>query len=128
KMVTSKSFKAGTVRFLNNQVTDSVWTEIEKWIKAYTKAYQNVTLIGSGGNINKLFKMSGKTQDKPVTLSYVQNQFNVLNKMTYEERVSDLGLNADRADVIIPASKIYLYAMKWSVAKQIYVPKIGLSD
>lgn len=128
KMVTSKSFKAGTVRFLNNQVTDSVWTEIEKWIKAYTKDYQNVTLIGSGGNINKLFKMSGKTQDKPLTLSYVQNQFNVLNKMTYEERVSDLGLNADRADVIIPASKIYLNAMKWSGAKQIYVPKIGLSD
>lgn len=128
KMVTSKSFKAGTVRFLNNQVTDSVWTEIEKWIKSYTKAYQNVTLIGSGGNINKLFKMSGKTQDKPLTLSYVQNQFNVLNKMTYEERVSDLGLNADRADVIIPASKIYLNAMKWSGAKQIYVPKIGLSD
>lgn len=128
KMVTSKSFKAGTVRFLNNQVTDSVWTEIEKWIKSYTKDYQNVTLIGSGGNINKLFKMSGKTQDKPLTLSYVQNQFNVLNKMTYEERVSDLGLNADRADVIIPASKIYLNAMKWSGAKQIYVPKIGLSD
>lgn len=128
KMVTSKSFKAGTVRFLNNQVTDSVWTEIEKWIKAYTKDYQNVTLIGSGGNINKLFKMSGKTQDKPLTLSYVQNQFNALNKMTYEERVSDLGLNADRADVIIPASKIYLNAMKWSGAKQIYVPKIGLSD
>lgn len=128
KMVTSKSFKAGTVRFLNNQVTDSVWTEIEKWIKSYTKAYQNVTLIGSGGNINKLFKMSGKTQDKPLTLSYVQNQFNALNKMTYEERVSDLGLNADRADVIIPASKIYLNAMKWSGAKQIYVPKIGLSD
>lgn len=128
KMVTSKSFKAGTVRFLNNQVTDSVWTEIEKWIKAYTKDYQNVTLIGSGGNINKLFKMSGKTQDKPLTLSYVQNQFNALNKMTYEERVSDLGLNADRADVIIPASKIYLNSMKWSGAKQIYVPKIGLSD
>lgn len=128
KMVISKSFKAGTVRFLNNQVTDLVWVEMEKWIKTHTKDYKNVTLIGSGGNINRLFKMSGKSQEKPLTLSYVQNQFNALNKTTYEERVSDLGLNADRADVIIPASKIYLNAMKWSGAKQIYVPKIGLSD
>lgn len=128
KIIVSKSFKAGTVRFLNNQVTDSVWIEIEKWIKSITKNYHNVIMIGSGGNINRLFKMSGKTQEKPLTLSYVQNQFNMLSKMTYEERVSDLGMNADRADVIIPASKIYLNAMKWSGAKQIYVPKIGLSD
>ncbi len=128
KIVTSKSFKAGTVRFLNNQVTDSVWQEIEKWIKTNTEMYENVTLIGSGGNINKLFKLSGKTQDKPLSLSYVQTQFNNLSKLTYEERVTDLGLNADRADVIIPATKIYLNAMKWSGAKNIYVPKIGLSD
>ena len=128
KIIVSKSFKAGTVRFLNNQVTDSVWIEIEKWIKSITKNYHNVIMIGSGGNINRLFKMSGKAQEKPLTLSYVQNQFNMLSKMTYEERVSDLGMNADRADVIIPASKIYLNAMKWSGAKQIYVPKIGLSD
>lgn len=128
KIVTSKSFKAGTVRFLNNQVTDSVWQEMEKWIKTNTEKYENVTLIGSGGNINKLFKLSGKTQDKPLSLSYVQTQFNNLSKLTYEERVSDLGLNADRADVIIPATKIYLNAMKWSGAKNIYVPKIGLSD
>lgn len=128
KMVTSKSFKAGTVRFLNNQVTDSVWVEIEKWIKTVTQNYNNVILIGSGGNINKLFKMSGKAQEKPLSFSYVQSQFNMLNKMSYEQRITDLGLNADRADVIIPASRIYLNAMKWSGAKQIYVPKIGLSD
>ncbi len=128
KMITSKSFKAGTVRFLNNQVTDSVWQEIEKWIKSVTQDHHNIIMIGSGGNINKLFKMSGKTQDKPLTFSYVQSQFNMLSKLSYEERITELGLNADRADVIIPASKIYLNAMKWSGAKQIYVPKIGLSD
>lgn len=127
-MVTSKSFKAGTVRLLNNMVTDSVWVEIEKWIKTVTQNYKNVILIGSGGNINKLFKMSGKSQDKPLTYSYVQSQYNTLGKMTYEERVTDLELNADRADVILPATRIYMNAMKWSGAKQIYVPKIGLSD
>lgn len=128
KIIASKSFKAGTVRFLNNMVSEVVWSEIEKWIKTVTAPYNNVVLIGSGGNINKLFKMSGKSQDKPLTLSYLQNQYNLLSKMSYDDRVMDLGLNSDRADVIVPATKIYLNAMKWSGAKLIYVPKIGLSD
>lgn len=128
KIIASKSFKAGTVRFLNNMVSEVVWSEIEKWIKTVTAPYDNVVLIGSGGNINKLFKMSGKSQDKPLTLSYLQNQYNLLSKMSYDDRVMDLGLNSDRADVIVPATKIYLNAMKWSGAKLIYVPKIGLSD
>lgn len=128
KIIASKSFKAGTVRFLNNMVSEVVWSEIEKWIKTVTAPYDNVVLIGSGGNINKLFKMSGKSQDKPLTLSYLQNQYNLLSKMSYDDRVMDLALNSDRADVIVPATRIYLSAMKWSGAKLIYVPKIGLSD
>jgi exopolyphosphatase/guanosine-5'-triphosphate,3'-diphosphate pyrophosphatase len=59
---------------------------------------------------------------------YVQSQYQKLNSMTYEQRIADLGLNPDGADVIIPATRIYLNAMKWSGAKQIFVPKIGLSD
>jgi len=59
---------------------------------------------------------------------YVQSQYQKLNSMTYEQRITDLGLNPDRADVIIPATRIYLNAMKWSGARHIYVPKIGLSD
>lgn len=128
KMIVSKSFKVGTVRLLNNMVHDSVWQEIEKWIKTSTQDYDQVTLIGSGGNINKLFKMSGKLQEKPLSYMYVNSQYASLNAMTYEQRISELGLNADRADVIIPAVKIYLNAMKWSGARNIYVPKIGLSD
>ena len=128
KMIVSKSFKVGTVRLLNNMVHDSVWQEIEKWIKTNTQEYDQVTLIGSGGNINKLFKMSGKLQEKPLSYMYVNAQYASLNAMSYEQRISELGLNADRADVIIPAVKIYLNAMKWSGARNIYVPKIGLSD
>ena len=128
KQMASKSFKNGTVRLLNNMVTDTVWQEIEKWIKTQTAMYPHIQLIGSGGNINKLFKMSGKTQDKPLTATYLNGQLNYLNNLSYEERISQLGLNTDRADVIIPAIRIYANAMKWSGAKQIYVPKIGLSD
>jgi len=128
KMIASKSFKIGTVRLLNEMVDEVVWQEIEQWIKTFTKEFDNVILIGSGGNINKLFKMSGKQQDKPLSLMYVTKRYNFLNSLTYEQRVSELGLNTDRADVIVLATKIYLNAMKWSGAKKIFVPKIGLSD
>ena len=128
KMINSRSFKAGTVRLLNNMVHDVVWDEIEKWIKTNTKDYDEVTLIGSGGNINKLFKMSGKQQEKPLSYIYINSQYAFLNSLTYEQRIAELGLNSDRADVIIHATRIYLNAMKWSGARQIYVPKIGLAD
>lgn len=128
KMIASKSFKNGTVRLLNNMVNDVVWLEIEKWIKTYTADYENVILIGSGGNINKIFKLSGKMQDKPLTYLYLNSQYQYLNSLTYEQRIAELALNTDRADVIIPALRIYLNAMKWSGATKIFVPKIGLSD
>lgn len=128
KIVTSKSFKNGTVRLLNNMVSEIVWNEIEKWIKAAVAPYDEITLIGSGGNINKLFKLSEKNQDKPLSYVYLTSQYQKLNSMTYDQRIAEMGLNPDRADVIIPATRIYLNAMKWSGARQIYVPKIGLSD
>ncbi len=128
KMVTSKSFKNGTVRLLNDMVNEIVWQEIEKWIKTTCESYENIILIGSGGNINKIFKLSGKTQDKPLSFMYLNSQYQYLNSLSYEQRIAELGLNTDRADVIIPATKIYLRAMKWSGARQIYVPKIGLAD
>ncbi len=128
EMVASKSFKNGTVRLLNDMVNEVVWQEIEKWITTNCAPYENITLIGSGGNINKLFKLSEKQQDKPLSFLYLNSQYQYLNSLTYEQRIAELGLNTDRADVIIPATRIYLNAMKWSGARQIYVPKIGLSD
>lgn len=128
KMINSKSFKNGTVRLLNEMVNEVVWHEIEKWIKINCEPYDNITLIGSGGNINKIHKLSEKHQDKPLSYVYLSSQYQYLNSLSYEQRISELGLNTDRADVIIPATRIYLNAMKWSGARQIYVPKIGLSD
>ncbi|MGB0878953.1 MAG: Ppx/GppA phosphatase family protein [Polaribacter sp.] len=130
KIVTSKSFKMGTVRLLNNKksVNKEMYANVEKWIKENTKGLKRLSLIGSGGNINKLFKMSGRTEGKPISFIYLNAQYQFLKQMTYQERISELSLNPDRADVIIPATKIYLSAMKWSGARKIYVPKIGLAD
>lgn len=128
KKVISKSFKIGTVRLLNEMVKEKTWIKLEEWIKEHTKAYDHVDVIGSGGNINKIFKISGKAMGKPLTYFYLTTYFKKLQSYSYEQRISELNLNQDRADVIIPATRIYLSAMKWSGAKHIYVPKIGLSD
>jgi exopolyphosphatase/guanosine-5'-triphosphate,3'-diphosphate pyrophosphatase len=128
KTIVSKSFKLGTVRLLENMVKDQVWQETEAWIKEVTKDYSKINLIGSGGNINNIFKSSGKSEGKPLSFLYLSSYYQLLNSFTYEERITELNLNEDRADVIIPAIKIYLSAMKWTRARRIYVPKIGLSD
>lgn len=130
KILTSKSFKMGTVRLLNNKKADNkvIFNNVEKWIKKNTKGLKKIALIGSGGNINKLFKMSGRTEGKPISYIYLNAQYQFLKEMSYQDRISELSLNPDRADVIIPATKIYLSAMKWSGARKIYVPKIGLAD
>ncbi|MDG2150698.1 MAG: ethanolamine ammonia-lyase reactivating factor EutA [Polaribacter sp.] len=130
KIITSKSFKIGTVRLLKNKKSTNkeIFSNVEKWIKKNTSDLKKVSLIGSGGNINKLFKMSGRTEGKPISYIYLNAQYQFLKQMSFDERVSELSLNPDRADVIIPATKIYLSAMKWSGARKIYVPKIGLSD
>lgn len=124
----SKSFKIGTVRLLNDLVSEEDWRNFESWIKANTKDFSKVKLIGSGGNINNIFKNSGKKLGKPLSYFYMSSYYQLLNSLTYEERIVQLGLNEDRADVIIPATKIYLTAMKFSKAKNVYVPKIGLVD
>ena len=129
KIINSKSFKIGTVRLLNKQISfTDIWENMKVWIKTNTQKLHKPILIGSGGNINKIFKLSGEPLGKPLSLIYMKAQYKFLKKMSFEERITELDLNPDRADVIIPATKIYLSAMKWSKAKKIYVPKIGLAD
>ena len=128
KIVASKSFKLGTVRILNDMVRESKWDDVKKWIKKNTESFEKISLIGSGGNINSIYKNSGTKLGKPLSYFFLTNYFEKLKSYTYHERIFELQMNPDRADVIVPATKIYLSAMKWSKAKSIYVPKIGLSD
>lgn len=128
KRIVSKSFKAGTVRMINNMVNDKVWLEIEKWIKMNTKGIEKIQLLGSGGNINKVFKLSNIKDGNPLTYFNLKSFYQDLKKLSYEERILRYNLNLDRADVILPALEIYLKALKWSGATKVFVPKIGLSD
>jgi exopolyphosphatase/guanosine-5'-triphosphate,3'-diphosphate pyrophosphatase len=129
RILNSKSFKVGTVRLLNNSIDNLInWDDIKDWIKINTEGLHKVIMIGSGGNINKIHRLSGKTPDKALSYIFLNAQYHFFNAMSYKDRVSEIGLNPDRADVIIPALKIYLNTMKWAGAKKMYVPKIGLSD
>ena len=128
EVIAAKSYKMGTVRLLDKKGTKKTWKEIEKWIKSESAKVGSVELIGSGGNINHIFKHSGNKMGKPLSYIYLNAHYKFLKEMTYEERISELNLNPDRSDVIIPATKIYLSAMKWSGARKVHVPKIGLAD
>jgi exopolyphosphatase/guanosine-5'-triphosphate,3'-diphosphate pyrophosphatase len=128
KLVISKSFQLGTVRILNDMVRESTWDEVKNWITENTKKYDKVECIGSGGNINSIYKLSGKKIGKPLSYFYLANFYEKLKSYTYHERIFELQMNPDRADVVIPATRIYLSAMKWSKAKNMFVPKIGLAD
>lgn len=128
KHVFSRSFNVGTVRMLNEQIDKNTWSNFKEWIKANTADYQPLIAIGSGGNINKINKMAKGKSNKPLLKETIEDIFNELNSLTYKERIELIGLKPDRADVIIPASKIFLSVMKHAQITKIYVPEIGLAD
>jgi exopolyphosphatase/guanosine-5'-triphosphate,3'-diphosphate pyrophosphatase len=124
----SKSFNIGTLRVLEETVTEKDWLKMEIWLAEIAADYKDLSIIGSGGNINKMFKMSMKELGKPLNYKYLAKQYKDISALSYEDRMLDLDLNPDRADVIVPALEIYLNVMKWSKVDNVYVPKIGLSD
>ncbi|MBC2840211.1 rod shape-determining protein [Robiginitalea sp. SC105] len=128
RAISSRSFRIGTVRLLGELVTEADWRELEAWLREQTRGFHKVDIIGSGGNINKLHKMSGRKQGEPLSYIWLNAHFHFLSSMSYEDRISELGLNPDRADVIIPATRIFLQSAKWSRSKRIHVPQIGLAD
>lgn len=128
KAVVSQSFNIGTIRMLHDQVDKEYWNYFKNWIKEITKGYKPLIAIGSGGNINKLFRMSGRKHNKPIPTSKLKDLYELIDSYTYEERIRVLGLNPDRADVIIPASKILLSVLKNAEIEKVLVPQIGLSD
>ena len=127
KTIASQSFNIGTIRMLHNQIDKGYWTAFKEWVESTTKGY-TLTGIGSGGNINKLFKMSGRKPNKMISTEKLKSLYSMLESYTYEERIKILGLNTDRADVIIPASKILLTVLKKANIGNMIVPQTGLAD
>lgn len=127
KVIASKSFNIGTVRMLLNKVEKDEWENMKEWIKKSTLGVHPIHAIGSGGNINKIYKMT-KKENNNISYSKLKGIHEMLNSYTYEERIDVLGLKPDRADVIVHASKIFITIMKTGDMETIFVPQIGLSD
>ncbi len=128
KLIFKESFNIGTIRLLKNQVNEAAWDEMKEFINKKTKGYHHVTAIGSGGNINKIFSISKKKEGKPLTLGLLRDYYKEFSNLSLAQRISLYKLREDRADVIVPALLIYINAMRWADAEDIFVPKIGLAD
>ncbi|MFT7102306.1 MAG: exopolyphosphatase/guanosine-5'-triphosphate,3'-diphosphate pyrophosphatase [Bacteroidia bacterium] len=128
KPVASRSFRIGTIRLLNNMVEAEYWDKLLDWVEEHTKGMEKLDGIGSGGNINKLYKMAELTGGEPLRYKQLKELHVMLRDMSYEDRIVKLGLNADRADVIVPACEIFLAIMERAKIKDMIVPQFGLSD
>lgn len=129
-LVCSMSYNIGTVRMLSNAVKEGTWQQMEEELRKATEGFTGINIIGSGGNINKLFRLADKKDKKQQRLpvSSLQAIYDVLQPLTPEERVEAFSLKQDRADVIVPAAEIFLKIAQVVHAEYIYVPVIGLSD
>jgi exopolyphosphatase / guanosine-5'-triphosphate,3'-diphosphate pyrophosphatase len=123
-----ESFNIGTIRMLHNKVTEEQWEHMKWYIKTYVRDYQPVEAIGTGGNINKIFSISKRKDGRPLTLDLLKDYYKELSYTPLEERKHLYQFRDDRADVIVPALQLYISVMRWSLADEIYVPKIGLAD
>lgn len=128
KLIFKESFNIGTIRLLQEAVNDKTWEVMKEIIKTVTKGQKEVMAIGSGGNINKVFSLSKRKEGKPLSLDLLKDYHRELSSVTLEERMQLYNLRPDRADVIVPALLIYINAMRWAGATEMYVPKIGLVD
>lgn len=126
--IASKSFKIGSVRLLEGKESKGAWQKMEKWIEDNIDSFEPITAVGTGGNISKLFNLVSKTSENSTSLAELERMRNYIASFSQEERVHKLRLNADRADVIVPASDIYISVMKWVGADKILVPDLGLKD
>jgi exopolyphosphatase/guanosine-5'-triphosphate,3'-diphosphate pyrophosphatase len=124
----SKSFNIGTIRMLDNQDSEETWNEMKDFIRDNTRQFKLISGIGTGGNINKLYKLSEEKDKAPLSFGKLKSLYNYLSSFSLKDRINVLGLNQDRADVIIPACEVYMTVMKCANIKNIYVPTAGLVD
>ncbi len=129
ELVCSRSYNIGTIRILNGGVDDKAWEAMHNELAELAAPYGDIHIIGSGGNINKLYRLTGKKDKKRVmTIDELQALYDALNPLTPDERMTVFKLKADRADVIVPAAEIFLTVADAVKANDITVPVIGLCD
>lgn len=127
--VKSRSFRIGSVRILEHHDSPVIWADMEKWVKGQVKKeFGKVTGVGTGGNIAKIYELGGLKPGKLMSVKKIKSIAKMIESLSLEDRIYKLQMNPDRADVIVPASHIYLKVLDWAHAKSILVPDVGLKD
>ncbi len=126
QLADSRSFKIGTLRLRDRLVPPARWDEMREWIEARC-SNRNLTALGSGGNINKLVKMYA-TNRPFLSAQALSEAYQQLRSLTLKQRIIELGLRPDRADVIVPAARIFKRVLAWAQCPEICAPKFGLAD
>lgn len=124
----SISLQIGTVRALKGKVSKKQWVEARNWIRGFVEAENALTGIGTGGNINRIFKEADRAAKTHITRDEIQAYFEYLSQFTYVERITRLKMKPDRADVILPAAEIFSKIMEFAGINKMIVPKVGVSD
>lgn len=129
KKMKTRSFKIGSVRVLEHTDSPVMWEDMEQWVKKnVTKDFGKITAVGTGGNISKIFEIAKAKPGKTVTLKKIRSTMEMIKSKTIDQRIYELQMNPDRADVIVPASDIYMKVMEWAKAGDMIVPEVGLKD
>lgn len=129
KKINTRSFKVGSVRVLEHHDSPVMWEDMEKWVRQnIKKEFGKITAVGTGGNISKLFELARVKPGKTLSIKKLREVQQMVESFTLEQRIYELQMNPDRADVIIPASGIYMKVMEWANARKILVPEVGLKD
>jgi exopolyphosphatase/guanosine-5'-triphosphate,3'-diphosphate pyrophosphatase len=126
--VASRSFEMGSIRYQTGSSSDELWSSMKEWVKENARKNHVTRAIGTGGNIIKIYEMAGKMAGKPIFKKQIEEIVNQLEETSFEEKLGVMLLNPDRADVIVPAARIYLSAMKWAKIESMLVPAVGLKD
>lgn len=124
----SASFNVGTIKILRDCVPEGEFIRIKECLLDVCPNCENIEIIGSGGNINRLVKLSAPKKEKHLSYKELKFIYEELKQCSQEELMIGYDMNPDRADVIIPAATIFLSIMEWAKAEKIHVPKIGVTD
>jgi exopolyphosphatase/guanosine-5'-triphosphate,3'-diphosphate pyrophosphatase len=127
-LLASNSFKIGTVRMLSEKINTSEWDSMRDWLLKFKDIYSDMLFVGAGGNINKIAKLYGRVPDQILPFTNLEYALNHLQRFSLAQRIDIMGLRPDRADVIVPAARIFHFIMQTTNAPKLLVPKIGLSD
>jgi exopolyphosphatase / guanosine-5'-triphosphate,3'-diphosphate pyrophosphatase len=129
KKIKTRSFKVGSVRVLEHNDKPVMWEDMQRWVTQNVKReFGKVTAVGTGGNISKIYELAKLKPGKLMSMRRINQIRKMVEAHTLDERVYILQMNPDRADVIVPASHIYIQVMKWAHASSILVPEVGLKD